>query len=103
MLQVLNLLHVVQSTNTPCVFLNTDAKKAFDRVNWSFMFAVLRHIGLGEVMLSWIAGIYSNPTAQLKANGVLSDPFPIKNRMRQSCPQYPLLFALSLEPFLLHG
>lgn len=64
------------------------------------MVAVLRHIGLGEVMLNRIANIYSVPTAQVKANGVLSDPFPITNGTRQGCPLSPLLFALSLEPFL---
>lgn len=100
MTKVLNLLHVAQSTKTPCVFLNTDSEKTFDRVNWTFMFSVLRHVGLGEMMLSWIAGIYSNPTAQVKANRVLSDPIQLRNGTRQGCPLCPLLFALSLEPFL---
>lgn len=50
-------------------------------------------------MLQWIFKIYSHPTAQVEANGVLPDPFPITNGTRQDCPS-PLLFALSLEPFL---
>lgn len=32
--KVLNLIHVSSTTKIPCVFLDTDAKKAFDRVNW---------------------------------------------------------------------
>lgn len=60
--KVLNLLHISRSRKTPYVFLNTDAEKAFDRVSWPFMNAVLRHIGLGEVILNRIAGIYSTPT-----------------------------------------
>lgn len=51
-------------------------------------------------MLSWIHRIYSSPTAQVKVNGLLSEPFPIGNRTRQGYPLSPLLFALSLESFL---
>lgn len=46
-IKVLNLIHITRSRGIPCVFLNTDAEKAFDRVSWQYMFAVLRHIGLG--------------------------------------------------------
>lgn len=83
----------------PSVFLGTDAEKAFDRVNWRFMFAVLCHIGLGD-KIHWIASIYCTQSAQVKANGILSDPFPIYNGTRQECPLSPLLFALSLELYL---
>lgn len=98
--KVLNLLHAVNVTKTPCVFVGTDAEKAFARVNWQFMFATLRHVGLGHKMLNWISAVYTNPTAKVRANGVLSETFPIMNGTRQGCPLSPLLFALSLEPFL---
>lgn len=50
--KVLNLLHVASSTNTPCVFLSTDPGKAFDCVNWQYMFMALRHLGLGETIIN---------------------------------------------------
>lgn len=98
--KVLNLIHVANATHTPSVFLGTNAEKAFDQVNWRFMFLVLWQIGLRNDMFNWITKTYFSPTAQFKANGVLFDPFSITDGTRQGCPLSPLLFALSLEPFL---
>lgn len=36
--KVLNILYLARSSKTLCIFLGTDAKKAFDRVNWQFVF-----------------------------------------------------------------
>lgn len=96
-IKVLNLVQVAKTKKIPSVFVSTDAEKAFDRVNWDYMFSVLRHIGLGDRMLKYISSIYSTPSAQVKVNGVLSSPFPIRNGTRQGCLLSPLLFALSLD------
>ena len=100
--KVLNLLYTSTRTKTPSIFLSTDAEKAFDRVGWAFMFATLRHVGLGRKMMHWILATYASPAARVRANGVTSDPFQITNGTRQGCPLSPLLFAVSLEPFLCH-
>lgn len=75
-------------------------KTAFDRVDWSFLKAVLKTVGLGPYMLTWIMAFYSTPSAQVKVNGLLSPRFLIMNGTRQGCPLSPLLFALTLEPLL---
>uniref|UniRef100_A0A8C5PDU3 Reverse transcriptase domain-containing protein n=1 Tax=Leptobrachium leishanense TaxID=445787 RepID=A0A8C5PDU3_9ANUR len=99
--RAIDLIHMASKTkNEPMLLLSTDAEKAFDRVSWRFLFSTLGHIGLGRNMLAWIGALYTNPSARLNVNGALSPPFRINNGTRQGCPLSPLLFALTLEPFL---
>lgn len=99
-IQVVNLIHAAKSSNQPLLLLSTDAEKAFNWVNWSFMQAALEYVGLQSSMLSWIMSLYSNPTAVVKVNETRSDFFNIHNGTRQGCPLSPLIFILTLEPFL---
>lgn len=94
------LIHKIGSDNTEGLFLSTDAEKACDRVAWDYMLSTCRHIKLGDRMLAWISALYHNPTARLKINGTLSEWVHIANGTRQGCPLSPLLFILSLEPFI---
>lgn len=55
--------------------MTTDVEKAFDMVNWAFMFAVLKRMGLGDHMIQWIAKVYAITQALVKVNGVFSKPF----------------------------
>uniref|UniRef100_A0A8C5QYZ4 Reverse transcriptase domain-containing protein n=1 Tax=Leptobrachium leishanense TaxID=445787 RepID=A0A8C5QYZ4_9ANUR len=98
--RVLNAIAYSKRSATPLLLLSTDAEKAFDRVLWPFLFRTLERFGLGEDYLQWIRALYSAPSARVKINGALTQPFSILNGTRQGCPLSPLLFALSLEPFL---
>lgn len=69
-------------------------------VSWLFIEGVLTHIGLSGPALLCILALYSCPIDRVKVNGVLSDSFTIGNGTRQGCPLSPLIFSLSLEPFL---
>lgn len=51
-------------------------------------------------MMTWITALYQNPSAKIKVNGILTDKVQISNGNRQGCPLSPLLFILSLEPFI---
>lgn len=99
-IKAININHWLSSQKKPGFFLSLDAEKAFDRVAWDYMDAVLKHIGILPQMRSYIKVLYSNPTARVRVNGHLSDAFNLHNGTRQGCPLSPLLFVITLEPLL---
>lgn len=56
--KALNLIYAAQRRKIPLLLLSTDAKKAFDRVDWTFLTETLCSIGLGQRMLHWVHAIY---------------------------------------------
>lgn len=75
-----------------------DAAKAFDSVEWPFLWAVLEKFGFGPAFISWIKLFYTTPKARLMINGQYSPTFALGRGTRQGCPMSPLLFALAVEP-----
>lgn len=55
-------------------------------------------MGLGTNFIKWIKVLYANPSARLRVNGELPEPFPLYQGTKQGCHLSPLLFALALEP-----
>ena len=91
-------MHETQQSDTPCAILSLDAEKAFNRLEWQYLWAVLEKFGLGKGFIDLIRVLYANPTAMVATNGLHSDPFPLFRGSRQGCGLSPSLFILSLEP-----
>ena len=79
------------------ILLNIDFKKAFDSLEWDFIFSTLATFNFGPSFIQWIRTIYKSPVACVKNNGYLSDTFQISRGIRQGCPVSALLFVLSVE------
>ncbi len=47
-------IHIADSHPTPCAIFSLDAEKAFDRLEWNYMWAVLQCFGFGEHFISTI-------------------------------------------------
>lgn len=102
---VRTLLNVIYSTETatiPEVVISIDAEKAFDRVEWNYLFAVLAKFGFGESFISWLRLLYTLPCASITTNNIQSDFFSLSRGCRQGCPLSPLLFALAVEPLSIY-
>lgn len=96
--RLLHLIWQVRNSTEPVVTFSLDAEKAFDRVEWGYMFRTLSRFGLGSSFTKWIRLIYCNPKASVLTNGKMSPHFTLHRGTRQGCPLSPLIFALALEP-----
>ncbi len=95
--RLLNILFSCPS-DLPEIIVSLDAEKAFDRVEWGYLFFILGKFGFDSNFISWIRLLYSSPTASVYTNGIRSPPFSLQRGTRQGCPLSPLLFNLAIEP-----
>ena len=100
MRRLFNVLYTPHSASEESteVVVSLDAEKAFDRVEWQYLFAVLEKFGFGSSFLTWIKIIYNVPTAAVRTNNNISDYFPLHRGCRQGCSLSPYLFDLAVEP-----
>uniref|UniRef100_A0A3B5LBJ5 Reverse transcriptase domain-containing protein n=1 Tax=Xiphophorus couchianus TaxID=32473 RepID=A0A3B5LBJ5_9TELE len=80
------------------IFLNIDFRKAFDRVEHNFLWAVLNKFGFGQSFISKLQLLYSKAESKVKCNGHFTDYFRLHRSVRQGCPLSSLLYCLVAEP-----
>ena len=81
------------------MIISTDAEKAFDKIQHSFMVKILQKVGIEGTYFNIIKAIYDKPTVNTILNGKKFKTFPLKSGTRQGCPLSPLLFNIVLEVF----
>lgn len=96
--RLLNIVYNSTSCNTPEAIILLDAEKAFDRVEWQYLFYTLEKFGFGKNFITWVKLLYTNPTASVRTNNTYSEQFPLHRSTRQGCNLSPLLFAIAIEP-----
>uniref|UniRef100_A0A3B3YI25 Reverse transcriptase domain-containing protein n=1 Tax=Poecilia mexicana TaxID=48701 RepID=A0A3B3YI25_9TELE len=99
MRRLLNTIQIFNQKSLPGLVVSLDAEKAFDRVEWPYLFSTLRQFGLSENFVKWVMLLYNNPCSAVLTNGLRSPNFHVLRGTRQGCPLSPLLFALAVEPF----
>ena len=94
---IYDTLEFAKVTECCGILLAIDFKKAFNSLNYSFLFKVLEKLHFGEYFVQWIKTFYTDISSCVLNNGFRTDLFPVRRGVRQGDPLSPLLFILALE------
>ena len=74
-----------------------DIEKAYDSINWEFLYQVMNRMGFGSGWLSWIKWCISTTSFSVLINGSPAGFFPSSKGLRQGDPLSPYLFVIGME------
>ena len=81
----------------PSALIKIDIVKAFDTVNWCFLFNMLHQLGFSRRWIDWIALILSTASTKVILNGSPGRRICHARGLRQGDPLSPLLFVMVME------
>ena len=74
------------------ILLALDFEKAFDSLEWNFIFCILEKCNFGKKFIKWIRLLYKDISSCTINNGTSSGYFSITRGVRQGDPISPYLF-----------
>ena len=73
LLMIREIISYTRNKKSPTYIISIDQEKAFDKVNWQFMFDALRAHGLPEKFVEMVRILYTDIESTVQLNGYLTD------------------------------
>jgi hypothetical protein len=80
--------------------VSLDFEKAYDMVDRTFLFEVLRKLGFEETFINYIKTLYEKANSKVFINNEFGENIYLKRGVRQGCPLSMYLYILFIDPFL---
>jgi hypothetical protein len=72
----------VEESDQDLVLLLLDLEKAFDRIEWGFLFEALAKLGFCNQWIHWVHSLYHSASSVIKLNKVVGSSFPLARSVR---------------------
>lgn len=79
------------------VLLKLDVVKAFDKLEWPFLLAVVEKMGMGGLLTKFLKAGFTSAASAIVLNGIPTSRFSLKRSVRQGCPLSPLMFIMAFD------
>ena len=94
---IFDIIHHTDVENIPAVMILIDFEKAFDKLEWNFMFKCLEFFKFPPNIKDWVKILYTDIKSSVTNNGWHTEYFNLSRDVRQGCPFSPYLFILCAE------
>ena len=83
---IIDIMHHTKNTNIAGILLFSDFEKAFDSLEWNFLFKSSEIFGFGPSLIRWVKTFYSNISSCNINNGICTKYYSINRGVRHGDP-----------------
>ena len=89
---------IINEMDDDKIILMLDQEKAFDKIEWDWLFKVLHTFSFGDRFIQWIKTMYKHMKCAVETNGYVSEYLSVTRGIRQGDSLSALLYVIQSEP-----